>query len=73
MPNEKTLETFFKYFAIGFILCLFKVNLDKGYKEIIVDLFFTFFYVSIVGVWSGVGAMFGYIISVYLKRKLKKK
>jgi len=72
MPNEKTLETFFKYFVIGFIFCLFRVDLTKNYVDVLVDLFVTFFYCMIVGVWGGLGAMFGHIISVIIRKKLKK-
>jgi len=73
MPNDKSLQNFFTYYVIGFAFCLFKVDLDKSYRDIIVGLFLTFIYCNIVGIWTGLFGMFGQDLYFYIKRKLKKK
>lgn len=73
MSNDKSLFNFFRYYTIGFCICIFKVDINKDYKDIIVDLFLTFIYCNIVGIWTGVFSMFGQDLYFYLKGKLMKK
>lgn len=73
MSGDKSLRTFFRYMIVGFIISSLKTDLSNvPLFEIAKDLFYTFMYNFIFGIWFGLTAMFGIDLYGFLKKKLHK-
>lgn len=72
MPN-KSLTNFFKYYLMGFVVCALKVDVsDKKMAQILWELFISFMYCNIIGIWTGIAGMFGQDLYFYIKQKFSK-
>ncbi len=73
MAHEKSLFNFFRYYTIGVIICAIRVNVEyENFPKMLWELFITFIYCNVIGIWGGLAAMFGQDLYFYLKTKIKK-
>jgi hypothetical protein len=69
MGSNQSLNTFFRYMAIGFAVSSVKVSLSGvPLINIVETLFYTFMYNFVVGIWVGLAGMFGTDLYTYLKK-----
>jgi hypothetical protein len=69
MGTNKSLNTFFKYMLVGFVISSVKVDLSGvPLIKIVETLFFTFMYNFIVGIWVGLAGMFGIDLYAFIKK-----
>jgi hypothetical protein len=69
MGTNKSLNTFFKYMLVGFVISSVKVDLSGvPLIKIVETLFFTFMYNFIVGIWVGLAGMFGIDLYALIKK-----
>jgi hypothetical protein len=69
MSDNRSLRTFFRYMAIGFVVSSVKVSLSGvPLINIVETLFYTFMYNFVVGIWVGLAGMFGIDLYTYLKK-----
>lgn len=66
---DKSLKAFFRYLIIGYLISAVRADWNgKKPSEILWLLFLIFSYNLIVGVWTGVAAMFGVEVYNWLKK-----
>ena len=66
---NKSLNIFFKYLIVGYLLALVSVDLSKtDGVTIVLNSFIKFMYCFIVGIFIGMANMFGTDIYLWLKK-----
>lgn len=69
MEKNKSLQTFFRYMALGYVISSLKTDLsNRPLIDIVKDLFLIFWYNFTVGIWVGLAFMFGTDLYLYLKK-----
>jgi len=70
---NKSLTNFFKYYIVGFVVCALKIDtVGKEMSDILWELFISFMYCNVIGIWTGMAGMFGQDLYFYLKKKYTK-
>lgn len=68
--NYKSAKIFFKYLIIGYLISCVRTDMKSmGVFQVLGTLFFTFWYNLIVGIFTGIAAMFTSFIYEILKKR----
>ena len=71
---NRSLFNFFKFQAIGFIICAFRVSIDvKDVTDFVWKMFVLFMVCNIISIWTGLASMFGADLYIYIKKNLKNE
>lgn len=71
---NRSLFNFFKYQALGFIICALRVAYDvKDIADFLWNLFILFILCNIISCWTGIASMIGTDLYIYIKKNLKNE
>jgi len=74
MKNHNSIKVFFRWMLVCFLISSFKSGIFdippvQAVKRIFVETFYNLF----VGIWGGIGGVFGTEIFLYIKKKLRNE
>jgi len=73
-PERNSLVVFFRYLIIGFLVSSFKNNIiGIPPLQVLNNLFLSFLYNFIIGIWVGLAALFGNELFFYIKKNVRNE